>query len=125
MPHLNKKICTIICFRSYEVLLGMYTYCVYVSFGKSSIKYIVQLVFCGEEGEQHDTRLTGTFLWAASLILILPRHHLFPFVKKEAMMPRICVFDVNETLLDLRALDSYFVRVNRHTYVPQPQRYRA
>jgi len=26
-------------------------------------------------------------------------------------MPRICVFDVNETLLDLRALDAQFVRV--------------
>src|SRR5260370_373108 len=26
-------------------------------------------------------------------------------------MPRICVFDVNETLLDLRALDPQFVRV--------------
>ncbi len=26
-------------------------------------------------------------------------------------MPRICVFDVNETLLDLRALDSHFERV--------------
>lgn len=26
-------------------------------------------------------------------------------------MPRICVFDVNETLLDLRALDSQFARV--------------
>src|SRR5215471_15447460 len=26
-------------------------------------------------------------------------------------MARICVFDVNETLLDLRALDSYFERV--------------
>lgn len=26
-------------------------------------------------------------------------------------MPRICVFDVNETLLDLRALDPYFARV--------------
>jgi len=26
-------------------------------------------------------------------------------------MPRICVFDVNETLLDLRALDAQFARV--------------
>src|SRR5574341_1348724 len=26
-------------------------------------------------------------------------------------MPRICVFDVNETLLDLRALDPHFARV--------------
>lgn len=26
-------------------------------------------------------------------------------------MPRICVFDVNETLLDLRALDPQFERV--------------
>jgi 2-haloacid dehalogenase len=33
-------------------------------------------------------------------------------LKKEVLaMPRICVFDVNETLLDLRALDSHFERV--------------
>jgi 2-haloacid dehalogenase len=31
--------------------------------------------------------------------------------KEEIDMPRICVFDVNETLLDLRALDAQFARV--------------
>ena len=34
-------------------------------------------------------------------------------------MPRICVFDVNETLLDLRALDPQFARVFGDTGVRQ------
>jgi 2-haloacid dehalogenase len=31
--------------------------------------------------------------------------------RKEQAMARVCVFDVNETLLDLRALDAQFARV--------------
>jgi 2-haloacid dehalogenase len=31
--------------------------------------------------------------------------------KEHAAMPRVCVFDVNETLLDLSALDSHFARI--------------
>src|SRR5260221_13658710 len=35
-------------------------------------------------------------------------------------MPRICVFDVNETLLDLRALDAQFARVFGDANLRQP-----
>ncbi len=37
-------------------------------------------------------------------------------------MPRICVFDVNETLLDLRALDPHFERTFGEEGSHSPQR---
>jgi hypothetical protein len=32
-------------------------------------------------------------------------------IRYDSPMPRVCVFDVNETLLDLRALDPAFAQV--------------